>query len=85
MNNSSSGGTSAGERIGGAPGNSTAAASNMDSVSLLTQEAQLTAPDSVLEPNVLDVLKEYLKAGGKVQTAVQDLSDGYMGECCLCL
>ena len=52
-----------------------------DNVALLTQEAQLTAPDSVMEPNVLDVLKEYLKAGGKVQTAVQDLSDGYMGGC----
>lgn len=51
----------------------------VDSVALLTQEAQLTAPDSVMEVNVLDVLKEYMKAGGKVQTAVQDLSDGYMG------
>lgn len=42
-------------------------------------EAQLRAPDSILEPGVLDLLKEYLRAGGKPQSAIEDLSENYAG------
>lgn len=58
-----------------------------DSVELLGLEAKFTQPDSVLEKpeDVLEALKEYLKAGGKVQTAVQHLSTEYMGkDSCTC-
>jgi hypothetical protein len=58
-----------------------------DGVELLNLEAKLNQPDSVLEKpeEVLEALKEYLKAGGKVQTAVQHLSNEYMGkDACTC-
>jgi len=79
MNNSSHTGSWSGVAAGQAHTPAGPSSEPPDNVSLLTHEAQLTAPDSVMEVNVLEVLKEYLKAGGKVQTAVQDLSDGYMG------
>lgn len=42
-------------------------------------EAQIRAPDSILEPSVLDLLKDYLRAGGKPQSAIEDLSEAYTG------
>lgn len=42
-------------------------------------EAQLRAPDSVMEPKVLDLLRLYFNAGGKIQTAIEDLSESYVG------
>lgn len=42
-------------------------------------EAKLRAPDSILEPGVLDLLKEYLRAGGRPQSAIEDLSENYAG------
>ncbi|KAF8064640.1 FPS1 [Scenedesmus sp. PABB004] len=47
-------------------------------------EAQLRAPDSVLEVGVLDLLKEYLRAGGKPQSAIEDLSENYQGYAQMC-
>jgi hypothetical protein len=51
---------------------------NNDAV-LAELEAQLRAPDSILEPGVLDLLKEYLRAGGKPQAVIEDLSENYCG------
>lgn len=42
-------------------------------------ESKLRAPDSILEPGVLDLLKDYLRAGGKPQAAIEDLSENYSG------
>jgi hypothetical protein len=54
---------------------------NNDAV-LAELEAQLRAPDSILEPGVLDLLKDYLRAGGKPQAAIEDLSENYCGVYC---
>jgi hypothetical protein len=45
-------------------------------------ELQLRQHDAVMEPNVGELLKEYMKAGGKPMTAIEDLSDGFLGACC---
>lgn len=51
-------------------------------LALANVEARFIEPDSVLEKpeEVLEALREYLKAGGKVPTAVQHLSSTYMGK-----
>eukprot|EP00882_Tetradesmus_deserticola_P022149 GHRQ01024038.1.p1 GENE.GHRQ01024038.1~~GHRQ01024038.1.p1 ORF type:complete len:127 (+),score=32.03 GHRQ01024038.1:531-911(+) len=59
----------------------TSSMANNDTV-LAELEAQLRAPDSILEPNVLDLLKDYLRAGGKPQAAIEDLSENYCGVYC---
>jgi hypothetical protein len=53
-----------------------------DNDALLKPEQDLQEADAVLEKpdDVLETLKEYLRAGGRIQTAVQHLSDGYMGK-----
>ncbi|KAF6256017.1 TH1 protein-domain-containing protein [Scenedesmus sp. NREL 46B-D3] len=56
---------------------------NNDAV-LAELEAQLRAPDSILEPEVLDLLKDYLRAGGKPQAAIEDLSENYCGYAQMC-
>uniref|UniRef100_A0A383VL51 Uncharacterized protein n=1 Tax=Tetradesmus obliquus TaxID=3088 RepID=A0A383VL51_TETOB len=56
---------------------------NNDAV-LAELEAQLRAPDSILEPGVLDLLKDYLRAGGKPQAAIEDLSENYCGYAQMC-
>lgn len=52
-----------------------------DNDALLKPEQLLQEADTVLEKeeDVLDILKDYLRAGGRVQTAVSHLSDGYLG------
>jgi hypothetical protein len=51
-------------------------------MALSNAEAWFNQPDSVLEKpeEVLEALKEYLKAGGKIPTAVNHLSNTYMGK-----
>lgn len=52
-----------------------------DSQTLLNElEAKLRAPDTVMENNVGDLLREYLKAGGKPLQAIGDLSDNFIGK-----
>eukprot|EP00775_Hariotina_reticulata_P012244 gene12244-12381_t len=54
------------------------AGTNPDGSNLLSElEAQLRAPDSIMEPGVLDLLKDYLRAGGKPSAAIEDLSENY--------
>lgn len=56
------------------------AGANPDGSNLLSElEAQLRAPDSIMEPGVLDLLKDYLRAGGKPSAAIEDLSENYEG------
>lgn len=48
---------------------------------LLSQlEEMLRRPDYALEPGVRDTLKAYIKAEGKPETAVEHLSENYVGE-----
>jgi hypothetical protein len=54
---------------------------NNDAV-LAELEAQLRTPDSLMEQGVVDVLKEYLRAGGKPQAAIEDLSENFCGVYC---
>ena len=42
-------------------------------------EQVLGAADAIMEPNILDTLKRYMKDGGNPATAVEMLSDGYAG------
>lgn len=51
--------------------------SNM--ASLLELEKQLSAKDGVMEPNVGEVLRAYVAAGGNPKTAVDLLSDNFRG------
>ena len=47
---------------------------------LVKSELFLRAPDAVLEPDVLSVLRKYVREdGGKPKTAVEDLSDNFSG------
>lgn len=43
-------------------------------------EAELRAPDAIMEPGVLDAVAAYLEAGGQPADVVESLSDGYVGE-----
>eukprot|EP00879_Flechtneria_rotunda_P021413 GHRR01022570.1.p1 GENE.GHRR01022570.1~~GHRR01022570.1.p1 ORF type:complete len:302 (+),score=121.38 GHRR01022570.1:122-1027(+) len=47
-------------------------------------EARMRAPDSIMEPGVLQLLKEYLRAGGKPQAAIEDLSENFSGYAQMC-
>ncbi len=42
-------------------------------------EQVLAAPDAIMEPNILEILKRYMKDGGNPATAVEMLCDGYAG------
>jgi hypothetical protein len=68
------------ESAGNAAGFSARATPDNDA--LLKPEQLLQEADTVLEKDedVLDILKDYLRAGGRVQTAVSHLSDGYLGK-----
>lgn len=43
-------------------------------------EAFLRQPDAVLEPTIVERLKEYVMCHGQPQQAVEYLTDGYQGE-----
>jgi hypothetical protein len=43
-------------------------------------EAALRAPDAVMEPGVMDRLREYVMANGHPQAAVEYLTESYVGE-----
>ncbi len=48
---------------------------------LNSSEVLLRAPDAVLEPNILAVLRRYVSQdGGKPVTAIEELSDNFVGE-----
>ncbi|KAG2489646.1 hypothetical protein HYH03_011925 [Edaphochlamys debaryana] len=42
-------------------------------------EELLRRPDFVLEPNVKDSVRQYIKAGGKPEVILESLSEGYVG------
>lgn len=43
-------------------------------------EAFLRQPDAVMEPNIMEHLREYVMANGHPQQAVEYLTDSYVGE-----
>lgn len=43
-------------------------------------EAQLRQPDAVMEPGIMDRLRDYVMANGHPQAAVEHLTDSYVGE-----
>ena len=46
-------------------------------------EQVLGAPDAIMEPSILNVLRRYMSDGGNPATAVEMLSDNYTGmQCC---
>lgn len=46
---------------------------------LLRLEQIMRQPDSIVEPNILQVVREYIAKGGKPQTVLELLSDNYVG------
>lgn len=42
-------------------------------------EQVLGAPDAIMEPSILNVLRRYMSDGGNPATAVEMLSDNYTG------
>ena len=46
-------------------------------------EQVLGAPDAIMEPSILNVLRRYMSDGGNPATAVEMLSDNYTGELCI--
>lgn len=51
----------------------------MDSDELLALEAQMRAPDAVMEPGMADVVGAYMRAGGKPEDVIESLTAGYEG------
>lgn len=43
-------------------------------------EAQLRQPDAVMEPGIMERLRDYVMANGHPQAAVEHLTDSYVGE-----
>lgn len=43
-------------------------------------EAQLRQPDAVMEPGIMDRLRDYVMANGHPQAAVEHLTDSYVGK-----
>ena len=43
-------------------------------------EQFLQQPDAIMEPNILDVLRRYVSAGGEATVVVEMLSDNYVGK-----
>lgn len=42
-------------------------------------EADLRRKDAIMEPGVMDKLRQYVKAGGQPSTAIEMLSENYKG------
>ena len=40
---------------------------------------KLSAPDSIMEPGVIEAMKGYLESGGEPEAAIQMLADSYRG------
>ena len=51
----------------------------MDADELLALEAQMRAPDAVMEPGMADVVARYMRAGGKPADVIESLMAGYEG------
>ena len=50
-----------------------------DNAALSELVARLSAPDSIMEPDVLSTLASYMQSGGEPRTAIRLLSDNYRG------